>query len=225
MSDEVKSLTGQILYPVKAEDGCYLKTPIYILSVFVASLRQYFGSPNRISSGASNYLWDPDQAVSNVWISETYHADRSVVGKRPSILVSIEQAQYPQQSLNDLFGFDPNTGLTSMFNLNESVVQFKCISENMLSSVELATELRYFISAFRNQIETAFSLDRVRAISTGKTQKTEEYKEYCCTDFVCEVKYQEHWGVVAESLKVKSVFTNLKIDETTKNLLPQQALS
>ena len=225
MNEQIKSLTGATLYPVRAEDGCYLKTPIYVLSVFVASLRQYFGSTNRISSGASNYLWNPDQAVSNVWISETYNADRAVVGKRPSILVSIDQAQYPQDAINDFFGFDPNTGLVSMFNMNHSVVQFRCIAESMLASMELATELRYFVSGFRNQIERAFSLDRVRAVSTGKTQRIEEYKEYWTTDFACEVKYQEHWGITTESLRVKSVFTNLKISETAKNILPQQALT
>jgi hypothetical protein len=59
----------------------------------------------------------------------------------------------------------------------------------------------------------------------GKTQKIEEYKEFFVTDFVCELKYQEMWGVTTENLKVKSVFTNLQIDpDSAKKLLPQQQI-
>lgn len=221
-SSPIQSPNGVPLYPISHEKGHYLKTPIYIISVFVASLRQYFSSGNRIAAETSLYLWDPDQSKSNLWISEEFSFDRTVVGKRPAVLVGFEQQAYPQQSIGDYFSHDIANSTSYIFNMVEGSLRFRCISENMLSSLELATEVRYFLAAFRHEIEKAFCLDKIRPIQMSKTQKIDEYKEYWVTDFNCELKYQEMWGVTTENLRVKSVFTNLQIDEnSTKKLLPQ----
>lgn len=221
----IQSPTGVPLYPVNKHTGHYLKTPIYILSVFVASLKQYFSSNNRISVETSLYLWDPDQSKSNIWISEEYSFDRSVIGKRPAVLIGFESQTYPQQAMGDFFSHDIANSTSYLFNMVEGALRFRCISENMLSSLELATEVRYFLSAFRHEIEKAFCLDKIRPMALSKTIKIEEYKEYWVTDFNCELKYQETWGVTTENLRVKSVFTNLQIDENSaKKLLPQQQI-
>lgn len=218
----IQSPNGVPLYPVNKESGHHLKTPIYILSVFVATLKQYFSSPNRIAAETSLYVWDPDQAKSNVWISEEFSFDRTVIGKRPAILIGFEQQAYPQKAMGDFFSHDVQNSTSYIFNMIEGSLRFRCISENMLSSLELTTEVRYFIAAFRHEIERAFCLDKIRPMQMSKTQKIDEYKEYWVTDFNCELKYQEMWGVTTENLRVKSVFTNLQIDEnSTKKLLPQ----
>jgi len=53
----------------------------------------------------------------------------------------------------------------------------------------------------------------------GKTQKIEEYKEFFVTDFSCELKYNEILGVEIEGLKVKTVFTDLVLDNQTRDIL------
>lgn len=224
MSDEFiqSPVGGAKLYPVQGCTGYRLKTPIYVLSVLVASLRQYFGSPGRIPSEISSYVWDPDHAKSNLWISEDYNADRAVVGKRPSVLVSLDNQSYPQQAIGDYMAHDMANSTTYMFNVIDATARYRCISENMLSSVELATEVRYFISGFRHQLEKAFCLDKLRVAQVGRTQKIEEYKEYWVTDVMAELKYQESWGVTTENLKIKSIYTDLRITEAAKNILPQQ---
>lgn len=221
----LQSPNGVPLYPINRETGHRLKTPIYILSVFVASLRQYFSTTNRIALETSLYLWDPDQSKSSIWISEEFSFDRSVIGKRPAVLIGFDQQAYPQQSMGDYFSHDIANSTSYLFNLVEGSIRFRCISENMLSSLELATEVRYFLAAFRHEIEKAFCLDKMRPVQMSKTQRIEEYKEFWVTDFNCELKYQEMWGVTTENLKVKSVFTNLQIDQdSAKKLLPQQQI-
>lgn len=221
----IQSPSGVPLYPINRDTGHRLKTPIYILSVFVASLRQYFSTTNRIAVETSLYFWDPDQSKSNVWISEEYSFDRSVIGKRPAVLIGFEQQAYPQQTIGDYYSHDMPNSTSYLFNMIDGALRFRCISENMLSSLELATEVRYFLAAFRHEIEKAFCLDKIRPLQMGKTQKIEEYKEFFVTDFICELKYQEMWGVTTENLKVKSVFTNLQIDpDSAKKLLPQQQI-
>lgn len=215
---------GAKLYPVDDCKGYRLKTPIYVLSVLVAVFRQYFGSPNRIPSETSKYLWTPDQATSNIWISEEHNADRAVIGKRPALLVNIYGQSYPQQAIGDYASHDMANSTSYMFNIVDSAIRFRCISENMLSSMELATEVRYFISGFRHQIEQAFRFDKLRISQVSLTQRIEEYKEYWVTDLTAELKYQEVWGITTENLKVKSVFTDLRITEEAKKILPQQVL-
>lgn len=226
MNPEIlQSPSGVPLYPLNRDTGHRLKTPIYLLSVFVASLKQYFSTKNRIALETSLYLWDSDQAKSNIWISEEYSFDRSIIGKRPAVLVGFDQQTYPQQTIGDYYSHDMVNSTSYLFNMVEGGIRFRCISENMLSSLELATEVRYFLAAFRHEIEKAFCLDKIRPIQMAKTQKIEEYKEFWVTDFNCELKYQEMWGVTTENLKVKSVFTNLQIDQdSAKKLLPQQQI-
>lgn len=215
-----RTFNGVPLYP--AHDtihGHRLKSPIYILSVFVSCLKQYFGTSNRISIDFSNYKWEKDQASSGIWISEEFSFDRSVIGKRPCILVSINNTDYPQQALGDFSHFDLESSTSYTINVMESLLNFRCVSENMLSSLELATEVKYFISTFYSYISSYFCLTKLRPAKMGKTQKIEEYKEFFVTDFSCELKYNEILGVEIEGLKVKTVFTDLVLDSQTRDIL------
>lgn len=225
MSSPVTSLIGSTLYPISESGGYYLKTPIFILSVFVSILKQFFSTSPRMSLETSQYLWTPDPAESQVWISEEFSADRKIVGKRPSILVIFGDQQYPTVTLGDLSSFNSETSTSHTFNLVNGQVSFRCISENMLSSLELATEVRYFLSSFRQSIQDTFCLDRVRPISTSKAQKIEEYKEYWATDVNCEIIYQESFGTTQEALRIRSVLTGFKISESAKKILPQHRIS
>lgn len=224
---ETETLTsphGVTLYPIKHETGYRIKSPIYVLSVFVATLKQFFGTQNRVSTDFSNYLWTEDQSESNVWISEEHNANRSVVGKRPAILVGMKQISYPQQSLGDYSMHDLKNSTTYMLNIVESIIRFRCISENMLSSLELATEVKYFVSTFGHQISEAFCFDKFRGSQITETQKIEEYKEFFVTDFLCELKYQEILGVKTENLRIKSVFTNLIFSDSARKILSEQKI-
>lgn len=223
-NDTLISPDGVRLYPIKPHTGHRIKSPIYAISVFVATLKQFFGTENRISTDFSKYLWKEDQAESNVWISEEHNANRSVIGKRPAILVGIKQIAYPQQSLGDYSLHDLQNSTTYMLNIVESVIRFRCISENMLSSLELATEVKYFVSAFGHQISEAFCFEKFRASQMTETQKIEEYKEFFVTDFLCELKYQEILGVKTENLRIKSVFTNLIFSDSAKKILSEQKI-
>jgi hypothetical protein len=222
--EEIVAPGGTKLYPVKSHTGYRIKSPIYVLSVFVATLKQFFGTQNRIAVDFSSYLWKEDQAESNIWISEEFNANRSVVGKRPAILVGIKQISYPQQSLGDYSFHDLQNSTNYMLNVIDSIVRFRCISENMLSSLELATEVKYFISTFCHQISEAFCFDKFRPMQMGETTKIEEYKEFFVTDFTCELKYQEILGVKTENLRIKSIFTNLIFSDSAKKILSEQKI-
>jgi hypothetical protein len=188
-----------------------IKTPINLISSFVGVLRQYFGTENRITMEASKYLWKESLKDSDVWISHEFNDSPEVLGKRPAILVSFPQASFQKNVLADMMNFSPNGEVRNM-ETTQGNIRLRCISSSAMSSVELATEVKYFVSVFRNQIQQDYCLDYLRPSGLIGPNRIEEYKEYWTSDVICDIIYQENWGIVIEHLRVKSI----NVDLTTK---------
>jgi hypothetical protein len=187
------------------EGGNFIKTPIYVISCIVSVLRQYFGTPNRLSLEHSKYLWEEDQRKSDIYIAEDFHGDREVVGKKPCMLVGFPQMQFPKDVIADVMHRNDNSGSISYLGRTNGNVRIRCISDKSLSSIELATEVKYFIDVFRHQIQCAHGLDYLRASGVAGPTRIEEYKEHWTTEVGCEIMYQENWSVFVESLRFKSI--------------------
>jgi hypothetical protein len=183
----------------------FIKTPIYVISCIVASLRQYFGTEKRISTEFSKYFWQEDQAISDIYIAEEFNHGREVVGKRPSAIVSFSEIGFNKDAMGDFMGQSESGNEVRKLSRVSGAIRIRCISENALSSVELATEIRYFIDTFRDQIQCAHKLDLLRCRSISGPARIEEYKEYWTTELICDISYQENWSVMMESLRIKSV--------------------
>lgn len=212
-------------YPLKDCHADRIRTPIYIVSVLVAILRQYFGTDKRIALQDSKYLWKEDQAESDIYIAEEWDFNREVIGKRPAILVGLDNQIFPRISMSDMLGFDPQTGTAHYITAPQTVARFRCLHESTLSSLELITEVKYFVDVFRKQIEQTYCFDTIRAVQASSPQKVEEYKDYFVSDLMCELKYQEKWGVTTEHLRVKSVSVDLRIQPIEEKIgLAQQSL-
>lgn len=215
----------QAFYPLKTCHGDRIRTPIYVLAVIVAILKQYFGTTNRISMEESKYLWKEDQGESDLYVSEEFAFEPLVAGKRPAILIGLDGQTFPRLAMADLLYFDPTTSTSHHVAASQSAVRFRCMHESMLGAMELATELKYFVDVFRLQIQDSYCFDTFRAAQASSPQKIEEYKDYWIVDLVCELKYQEKWGVTLEHLRVKSVAVDLRISPfEEKNGLAQHQL-
>jgi hypothetical protein len=188
----------------------FVKTPIHLVSSLVGVLRQYFGTENRITMDSSKYMWREDLKKSDLWIAEEFNPSVEIVGKRPSILVGYLSGQIEKSVIADMMAYIPN-GEVRNFELTRAQVPFKCISTTAIASVELATELRYFMSVFREQIQKDYCIDYLRPSQFTGPQRVEEYKEYWTSQVICDIVYQENWGVVIEHLRVKSINIDLQI--------------
>ena len=195
---------------MSAEKRDFMLTPIHVLSCIVGVLRQYFGTEGRIAVDSSKYLWDADPRKSDVCIMEEFHDTRDVVGKRPLILVGFPQSSYSKDVIGDMMNYMPDGAEVRNIGMTQGQVRLRCISDKALASIELATEVKYFVNVFRHQIQCAHKLDYFRPSQMQGPQRIEEYKEYWTTDVLCDIVYQENWGVFIEHLRIKSINVDLK---------------
>ena len=188
----------------------FMMTPVHAVSCIVGVLRQYFGTEGRIAVDNSKYLWTEDPRTSDVWIMEEFHDTRDVVGKRPLILVGFPQSQYGKDVIGDMMNYMPDGAEVRNIGITQGNIRLRCISDKALSSMELATEVKYFVNIFRQQIQQSHHFDYLRPSSMVGPQRTEEYKEYWTTDVLCDIVYQENWGVFIEHLRIKSINVDMK---------------
>jgi len=196
---------------MNTEQRDFMMTPIHVVSCIVGVLRQYFGTDGRIAVDTSKYLWNADPRTSDVYIVEEFNDTRGVVGKKPLILVGFPQSTYPKNVVGDMMNYIPNGAEVRNIGTTHGQIRLRCISDNALSSIELATEVKYFIGVFRQQIQCSHHIDYLRPSGMQGPAKIEEYKEYWTTDVSCDIVYQENWGVFIEHLRIKSINTELKI--------------
>jgi len=194
----------------KKVDRHFIKTPIYVVSSMVGALRQYLSTENRLTTDYSSYLWDPEPSKTKVKIVEDSNTSTESLGQYPLVSVSLPQIVYEQSVMSDMMDFLPSEGSLRILEINKAQMRFRCISISHLASMELATEIKYFISVFRHQLEHDLCLDKIRQSGFSGPQRVEEYKEYWTTDVTCDILYQENWGVAIEHLKVKTINLDLK---------------
>ena len=131
---------------MSAEKRDFMLTPIHVLSCIVGVLRQYFGTEGRIAVDSSKYLWDADPRKSDVCIMEEFHDTRDVVGKRPLILVGFPQSSYSKDVIGDMMNYMPDGAEVRNIGMTQGQVRLRCISDKALASIELATEVKYFVN-------------------------------------------------------------------------------
>ena len=194
---------------MNTEQKKFIMTPIHIVSCIVGIIRQYLGTEDRIAIDQSKYVWKQNPRESDVFVSEEFNSDRDAVGKRPLVLVGFPQVMFPRDVMGDMMNYMPGGYEVRNISRAQGNIRLRCISESALASIELATELRYFIDVFRHQIQCSHSLDLLRSNGVQGPQRTEEYKEYWTTDVICDIVYQENWAVTIEHLKIKSINVDL----------------
>jgi len=183
----------------------FMMTPIHVVSCIVGVLRQYFGTEDRIAIDSSKYIWRADSKKTNVYISEEFNDLRNAVGIRPMILVGFPQSTFSKDVIGDFLEYMPDGGEVRNIGRTIGQIRLRCISDKALASMELATEVKYFINVFRHQIQCAHRIDQLRPNSMQGPARIEEYKEYWTTDCVCDILYQENWSIAIETLKIKSI--------------------
>jgi len=189
----------------------FIQTPLYVVSGVVGALKQYFGTPDRLTTDYSSFLWSQDERQTKVRVSQDYNSSSDSVGFYPSIFVSIPQITFKQEVIQDLMAFNPLEGEVRNIEVNRGQLRLRCVADSSLASIELATEVKYFISVFRQQIQHDYCIDQLRQSGISGPQRVDEYKEYWTTDVLCDILYQENWGVVIEHLKIKSI--NIVLEE------------
>lgn len=193
-------------YPIDqgTEAPCQLKTPVYMLGLGVALLRQYFGTEDRLALEKSKYLWAEDQEVSQVYISHQDNLDYQTIGKRPAIIVSLEGMDFTQRVISDRFAVT-DEGDAQFMDYSKTGWTFTCISDKALDSLGLAGEIKYFIQTYRQFLRSTYALQTIRVMSLGKYSKQKDFKDLYGTTVSVMVETNDSFEVDLEALKVSAI--------------------
>ena len=182
-----------------------MKTPVYMLGLGVALLRQFFGTEDRISLEKSQFLWKEDQELSGLYIGYQDTHDFQVVGKRPAIIVQLNDTTYPQEVIGDSLKVDEATGGKAFLDHAVSSWTFLCFSDKATEAMALAGEVKYFFQTYRQFLAPSYSLSKVRVVQLGRYEKQKEYKDmYACPVTVAFDVY-DNFEVQPEELRVSAI--------------------
>lgn len=170
----------------------------------VSILRQYFGSPERITLEKAQLLWDEDIAKTQVQIDVVDNLKFAETGKRPAMLVDFETQQFPQDVIGDVHDYSGGTGTVEMFNRNVGAFLLECWAIKKLEAYSIADEIRYFLQAYRAPIADAYGFNMLRVTQVAKAVKYRQFDDYWVARVIVSYEQNEHWGVGIESLKVSN---------------------
>lgn len=193
-------------YPISSETSapCQLKTPIYMLGLGVALIRQHFGNDDRVALEKSKYLWQDDQEVSQVYIGHQDNLDYTTIAKRPAIIVSLDAQVFPREVIADRFNVTED-GESQFIDYATGGWLFTCLSDKPLDSLGLAGEIKYFFQTYRQFIRPAYALQSIRVMAMGRYQQQKDFKNMYGTVVSVAFEVQDNFEVDQESLKVGAI--------------------
>lgn len=208
-------MSEPIVYPYSECDRTphQLKTPVYLLGLGMALIKQYFGSEDRVALEKASLRWREDSAdcQSEIYIGTQDNLDQETIQKRPAVIVAMGDVAFPQAVIADRMSYDAEQGIVDYLDRAEGTWTFYCISEKPTEALGMATEIKYFFQTYRHFIANTYSLDKIRATGITSYKKHPEVKDYY--GCVCEVMFalQDNFGVSIESLKISGFDFNFDL--------------
>jgi hypothetical protein len=188
------------------------KTPVYLMGLAVSALKQYFGTSDRISLSPDQYLWTSDDAASQIFIAEDFNLDFKQIGKRPALICSVENFEYPifTTAQQNLESYNPKTGTLNFAQPVNGGWTIHILSPSHLEAWSLAYEVKAFFQSYSLIMIQNFNFHRILCSAIRKPQQEEEYQKLYHAVVMVQFNFVDYWGITREALKIKSIETTLK---------------
>ncbi len=179
-----------------------LRTSTWLVEMMVALLKQYFGSPDRITFEKSDFTWNPSQPEAQLYISNIDNLDYKNMGQRPQLLVDLETQAFPEEVTGDLLSFQSIKGMNDYLVRSISSWSIECWGLKKLEAMSLADEVRYFLTTYRHPIAKKYCFDKIRVTNQLKPVKYKDFDNYWIARVIVGFELQEQWSLAQESLKM-----------------------
>lgn len=199
-----------------SSDSCrQVRSPIWVIKVFVSLLRQYFGSPERTRLEQGTYIWRDDPDTSEIYIEDEFNWNITSVGKRPALIVTLGGIAESKDTATTLgrsgvVGYDSSNDSYIFASVDQVSLSIQGVSGSKLDSIAVAWEARSFLRTYAMPIEKEYMLHQLSSPNLGNAQKFEEYKDYWATPVNISFNLVDSWALTTESLKVKSIGMTVK---------------
>lgn len=182
-----------------------MKTPVYMLGLGVALLKQFFGTEDRIALEKSQYLWKENQEQSQIYIGHQDNLDYQVIGKRPAIIALLNDTTYPQEVIGDNLAVFEATGARAFLDHAVSSWTFLCFSDKAIEALGLAGEVKYFFQTYRQFLAPAYSVQKIRVVQLGRYEKQKDYKDMYACPVTVAFDVFDNFEVQPEALRISAI--------------------
>jgi len=207
-------MSADLTYPVTdtTQAACQFKTPVYLLGLGVALMKQHFGNQNRLTLDKSSFIYTDDltDPQSALGIGHRDNLNFESMGKRPYIIVDLGEISFPKSSINEHMGWDDSLGTTYFIEYVKASWVFNCLSPKPLEAWALAGEVKYFLQTYHKMIAGAYCLDELKVAAISGYAKIPDYEEIKGVSVIVNLSFQQNYGVTIDQLKLSAINLQLQ---------------
>ena len=235
--DKQAAQEAQVLYradpePPDSEGGScsIIKTPVTIMAAMVSVIRQWFGSPERVTLDRGRFHWNPDLAESGIFIATDYPWNNNAISGKPGVFIEHGSiTSIPIRSIGmgqtNAIGFDSKTGTITCASQYSADISFRCMCRANLEAWALANEVKVLFETFGAGIAKEYGLHWLGIRGVQKPVPVKDYDDFMTASVALNYTLMSVWKVALEGLPLQSIYGVPIPERRQKNtpvfLLPQ----
>lgn len=185
---------SRIATPFETPEKFTISTPIVVLGIFVALLRERF-STDAQSVPALPWLWNADLKSTGVFIEAGFNENMEARNTRPAVWVDYLQHSFGKVALGDqdqMPLYMPKR-IQWYYALAEMDMVIDCTSQDMGESRLLAGVVQEFLQFCADIIEAGFGIRSISPIILGRTTPYEKDRSLMNSEIQFRIGYERRW--------------------------------
>lgn len=185
---------SRIATPFETPEKFTISTPIVVLGVFVALLRERFSSDAQ-SVPALPWTWVNDLKSTGVFIESGFDENMEARNTRPAVWVDYLQHSFGKVALGDqdqMPIYIPKR-VQWYYALAEMDMVIDCTSQDMGESRLLAGVVQEFLQFCADIIEAGFGIRSISPIILGRTTPYEKDRSLMNSEIQFRIGYERRW--------------------------------
>jgi hypothetical protein len=185
------------------------KDPTSLRGLFTEMTRLHFSDPKNISSqdipALQEYIWNPDETKSKIFIDVAGKFNTAVVEKRPAIFVSCEDFTWQRLMIQDKVDEVYLEGATDYQNQVTTVIRIFHVGTTIDEASILGRITAAYYRQFAQQLREELQFAKFHVARLSKPAILEEARERWVALVDIELAFFEAWQVPVESHKLKAI--------------------
>lgn len=193
-------------------------SPITMVEIFVSVLRQYFGSTDRLRLDRGSFMWNPDPAKSEIFITSGHPKDH-LNNETDGVGFAVEHQDLESKEIKSVLGgnmnnalqYDQVTGEVIYGSFTESMIYIWVVGREYNEALALGYEALTLFKTFAPVIKRTYELDALSVVKMTSPKKTQEKVPKYAGAVIVPYSVLDAWAVKPENLPVKTLDIKLTI--------------
>lgn len=182
-----------------------VKSPLHIIGVYLATLRERFSSPGE----TFQWFYNEEDHLSRIYIEAGAGDELKKNDARPALYVDRAAIIFPQVTVGDFAGQQNHTGLKGYYCVGNGQILVDCVSSNRGESAVLGDIVQGFLLMSSNEILRVYNIRDNTPITLGPTTVWEKDNRLYSTRVTSEISFDVKWAERPVARKIQSLDTRI----------------